>query len=215
GGDGVFNDCKFSHSGTGLFFRITLDGRGRFLFNGGSVKGGATAFNFYNGSFTFDGTNVECSGSIADIYSSSVLIIRNESSFTGVNFTTRNGTNELIKITDSSIDSATSPVTVNKSAKLYLGNVKIPKGVSNASKAQSAYIELMYGNPPELINADYYSLGNKTYVGVAQPTVGNEFKDTWEYGAKIYKRDPFTGTPLGWVCIQAGTPGIWRPMPNL
>ncbi|MDD9340063.1 MAG: hypothetical protein PV362_10515 [Providencia heimbachae] len=31
GGDGVFNDCKFSHSGTGLFFRITQDGRGDLL----------------------------------------------------------------------------------------------------------------------------------------------------------------------------------------
>ncbi len=215
GGEGVFNDCKFSHSGAGLFFRITLDGLGKFLFNGGSVKGGATTFNFYNGSFTFDGTKVECVNSIADVYNSSELIIRNESSFTGVSFTTRNGTNESIKVTDSFIDSDSKPLTVNKSAKLYLGNAKIPKGVNNSSKTQSSYIELMYGDNPELINIDYYALGNKTYVGLAKPTVGNGFKDYWKYGEKVYKRDPFPGTPLGWVCVEEGGPGTWAPLPNL
>ena len=37
------------------------------------------------------------------------------------------------------------------------------------------------------------------------PTTG-----TWKRGTIIYNTNPSIGNPIGWVCTEAGTPGVWR-----
>lgn len=39
----------------------------------------------------------------------------------------------------------------------------------------------------------------------AAPTSG-----TWAYGDIVFTDTPVSGQPIGWICIEAGTPGKWR-----
>lgn len=51
---------------------------------------------------------------------------------------------------------------------------------------------------------DSYRPFNEQY-GNSAPTSG-----TWVRGDKIYNKSPNAGGYLGWVCVTAGTPGIWK-----
>lgn len=42
-------------------------------------------------------------------------------------------------------------------------------------------------------------------IGTAAPTAG-----TWEKGDKVWNYAPTAGGYIGWVCITAGTPGVWK-----
>lgn len=44
----------------------------------------------------------------------------------------------------------------------------------------------------------------------ASPTTG-----TWRVTDVVMNSAPATGSPAGWVCTVAGTPGTWKPMANL
>jgi hypothetical protein len=44
----------------------------------------------------------------------------------------------------------------------------------------------------------------------AAPTTG-----TWRVTDVVMNSAPATGSPAGWVCTVAGTPGTWKPMANL
>ena len=44
-------------------------------------------------------------------------------------------------------------------------------------------------------------------AGTAPPTTG-----TYALGARVWNSAPIEGSPVGWVCVGAGTPGTWRPM---
>ena len=46
---------------------------------------------------------------------------------------------------------------------------------------------------------------NDTNFGTTIPTAG-----TWERGRKIYNSAPTASGPVGWVCVTAGTPGVWK-----
>jgi hypothetical protein len=46
--------------------------------------------------------------------------------------------------------------------------------------------------------------------GTAAPTSG-----TWARGDIVWNVNPSAGGTMGWMCVAAGTPGTWRPMPNL
>lgn len=60
----------------------------------------------------------------------------------------------------------------------------------------------------ELPNA----IGNRRYEGwgTAAPTTG-----TWNQGDVVLNRQAAIGSPQGWRCTAAGTPGTWVAMPNL
>ena len=45
---------------------------------------------------------------------------------------------------------------------------------------------------------------------LAPPATG-----TWERGRIVYNDDPDAGEPLGWVCVQGGSPGVWKPIGNI
>ena len=40
-------------------------------------------------------------------------------------------------------------------------------------------------------------------------------KGTWERGQTFYRPQPTVGSPIGWVCTVAGTPGTWVSLGNL
>jgi hypothetical protein len=48
------------------------------------------------------------------------------------------------------------------------------------------------------------------YYASAAPTTG-----TWKIGDKVFNTAPSVGTPKGWVCTVAGTPGTWVSEGNL
>lgn len=45
-----------------------------------------------------------------------------------------------------------------------------------------------------------------TSPGTAAPTTG-----TWARGDRVINQSPAAGGYIGWVCVQAGTPGVWKP----
>ncbi len=49
-----------------------------------------------------------------------------------------------------------------------------------------------------------------TYLGTAAPTTG-----TWKIGDHVRNINPAVGTPKGWDCTVAGTPGTWVSVGNL
>lgn len=57
---------------------------------------------------------------------------------------------------------------------------------------------------PTFANAINGKYRHISYAG-AVPTEGN-----WERGTIIYNTNPAIGQPIGWVCTETGTPGIWR-----
>lgn len=52
--------------------------------------------------------------------------------------------------------------------------------------------------------SDTYKPFNEQYANSA-PTTG-----TWKIGDKIYNKTPVSGGYIGWVCVTAGSPGIWK-----
>ena len=52
--------------------------------------------------------------------------------------------------------------------------------------------------------------GQRRYLayGTTAPTTG-----TWARGSIVYHSAPAVGSPLGWVCTVAGTPGTWVALP--
>ena len=46
-------------------------------------------------------------------------------------------------------------------------------------------------------------------VASAAPAFG-----TYTAGRRVYNNTPAAGSPIGWVCTAAGTPGTWAPLPN-
>ncbi|MEK7153144.1 MAG: hypothetical protein AAB834_04300, partial [Patescibacteria group bacterium] len=59
-------------------------------------------------------------------------------------------------------------------------------------------------NPTERIG------GNSVHWSWTAPTAG-----TWSRGDVVYNSSATAGGPMGWMCVQAGTPGIWKAMGNL
>ena len=54
---------------------------------------------------------------------------------------------------------------------------------------------------------DFVGEGTKNQdTGTAAPTTG-----TWPLGWIRWNTEPVAGDNIGWVCISAGTPGIWQP----
>jgi hypothetical protein len=45
----------------------------------------------------------------------------------------------------------------------------------------------------------------KHTTGTAAPIAG-----TWAVGDVVYNTVPFAGGSIGWVCITAGVPGVWK-----
>jgi len=72
------------------------------------------------------------------------------------------------------------------------------------------------GNVADYTNGKLLFLGNienGTFQATKQsasPTTG-----TWRLTDVVMNSAPATGSPAGWVCTVAGTPGTWKPMANL
>lgn len=58
-------------------------------------------------------------------------------------------------------------------------------------------------------NAAWWKLP-RTTVGTAAPTTG-----TWALGDRVQNSSPAVGSPKGWMCTVAGTPGTWVSEGNL
>lgn len=108
------------------------------------------------------------------------------------------GTGRL-ELTDSTIQgfTANGGVSAASAAEALVNNVQ---SVSNAGAM---------GLPPR-----HYSrknaAGKVTTYGTAAPTAG-----TWAVGDRCENSAPAVGSPNGWVCVTAGTPGTWQALPNL
>jgi hypothetical protein len=64
-------------------------------------------------------------------------------------------------------------------------------------------IELGYAN---IQGMSYFNLGgNKHSTADYEPTTG-----THAVGEIVYKKNVFSGGYIGWVCVEAGTPGKWK-----
>jgi hypothetical protein len=72
-----------------------------------------------------------------------------------------------------------------------------------------AQIDVTTGN---LLAAGNFSLGGYGTIayGAAVPTTG-----FWPKASLMLHRLPALGSPTGWVCTVAGTPGTWAPLPTL
>lgn len=59
-----------------------------------------------------------------------------------------------------------------------------------------------------------HQAGNSTNpmetVGSAAPSSG-----TWAVGDRCWNASPAVGSPAGWICVVAGSPGTWAKLPNL
>lgn len=54
----------------------------------------------------------------------------------------------------------------------------------------------------------YFKMGGKKHTyGEAAPTSGD-----WAIGDIVYNTNPLHGTPTGWICRKAGSPGVWEVM---
>ncbi len=49
--------------------------------------------------------------------------------------------------------------------------------------------------------------GKKILSSTAPPVEG-----AWDYGDRVWNFLPTSGEPSGWICVVAGTPGIWSPL---
>ena len=47
-------------------------------------------------------------------------------------------------------------------------------------------------------------------IGTAPPARG-----TWSRGDVVFNSSPAAGAPMGWMCVEGGTPGTWKAMPSL
>ena len=61
---------------------------------------------------------------------------------------------------------------------------------------------------PTFVHPDYPT--NTVSFGSAAPTQGE-----WRRGDRVHNRAPAVGSPTGWICTVAGTPGTWVSMGNL
>lgn len=59
-------------------------------------------------------------------------------------------------------------------------------------------------NRPWLPNGFCMGMTHYQTVGTAAPTTG-----TWDRGNIVWNEQPASGQPIGWVCIDGGTPGTW------
>lgn len=79
----------------------------------------------------------------------------------------------------------------------YLGSLRI--GVNNSQN-----LDLVTTNMNPYLQTHN---SNKMYIGQSAPVQG-----TWNRGDIIFNKFPSVGGNTGWVCVEAGTPGVWKPM---
>ena len=46
----------------------------------------------------------------------------------------------------------------------------------------------------------------KVIYGTQPPIYGY-----WAKGSKVYNTEPSVGSYVGWICVESGTSGIWKP----
>jgi hypothetical protein len=61
-----------------------------------------------------------------------------------------------------------------------------------------------------MAQVDLRTLTREEHYGTAAPVTG-----TWVVGDRVWDSTPASGTPMGWICTVAGTPGTWVAMANL
>ncbi|MGG3625195.1 hypothetical protein ABES25_16765 [Bacillus gobiensis] len=98
-------------------------------------------------------------------------------------------------------------------------NIKV-KGVYRSQKASEGLDHVLQGGPYAATNIEFdiiyraeggedpkWLVYNSLPITalISPPTVG-----TYRKGSIIYNSNPVPGGFLGWVCVAAGTPGIWR-----
>lgn len=82
----------------------------------------------------------------------------------------------------------------NVGGNIYDGNLSGPVNLANAFHEPSSFTSTVF----------------RETFGTAAPTTG-----TWAAGDRCWNVAPASGSPVGWMCTAAGTPGTWVPMPNL
>lgn len=135
---------------------------------------------------------------------------------------------DVASFTDVTLDGATlegaTPYrsSFTNTGKLVMRNVKVVGGSSvggiyaTAGPSEALVENLTLSGvtgTPGLPARTYHAktaTGQVVGMGTAAPTTG-----TWAVGDEIKNRTPAVGSPKGWVCTVAGTPGTWVSTGNL
>ena len=90
-------------------------------------------------------------------------------------------------------------------------NVKIGKNfILRNSKHTSNGGALIDGASDEYRYSPDSSVGFSQGYSTTYPSVG-----VWGKGSIVYNSNPGVGKPIGWVCVNAGTPGTWLPFGDI
>lgn len=107
------------------------------------------------------------------------------------------------------------------SGRLTIVDSSVEGFTANGGVSAATASEALINNVQSISNAGSMSLpprhysrknaaGKVTTHGTVAPTTG-----TWAVGDRSENTAPASGSPAGWVCTVAGTPGTWLPLPNL
>ncbi|GAA3402875.1 right-handed parallel beta-helix repeat-containing protein [Paenibacillus hodogayensis] len=81
-------------------------------------------------------------------------------------------------------------------------------GALNNSFANNRLVSGNVSGSPDQTNGVAYAQmnGKRHSIGTTAPTAG-----TWKQGDLVYHAAPASGGYIGWVCVTAGSPGVWSP----
>ena len=106
-----------------------------------------------------------------------------------------------IKIGSDVVKTASFDIKSNALGRVYLGS----DGNAGIVFFLEDFNTTLKANQPWLPNG--LSIGNthSQTVGTAAPTTG-----TWDRGNIVWNEQPTSGQPIGWVCVEFGSPGTWK-----
>ena len=106
----------------------------------------------------------------------------------------KNGTNKRLVLRDNHSDDTRSVVD-----NYTIGDVE-SSGNGTANEIETTYLKEV------MTKGDLINRSNKRWTtGSAVPSSGN-----WNPGDIVWNTVPSIGGSVGWVCVEAGTPGTWK-----
>lgn len=123
-----------------------------------------------------------------------------------------NGVNVKVRLrpTNANGTATTYYLYLTQAGTLVLKTSKIPAtyaiylAVININSSGAITVDTNVRKPPHSV------INTKNGVNIvtnapAPPTSGD-----WTWGDIVYNNNPYAGSPLGWICVNPGTPGTWK-----
>jgi|GEM_PF-3778053 len=114
------------------------------------------------------------------------------------------GDNDAVVIGNVVKRATTSYAVAGSRSTTLVGNASVaPTGDDLATPGRTSLVGNMFSGPQSAMGAPI------TY-GVAAPTTGD-----WVTGSVVHNSAPASGADTGWVCVAAGSPGVWKSLGNI